>query len=203
MMRAPEGLAVTQDEGAVPQAQRIGGIIEAQERLLADMAAAVENKDLSAQRTIIRQLAELESKLKRIEASYRIGLQSVMLAVGDARTPQERLEKLLAAFGVIAWIRSSAQDDLVDDSLSDEADAQMRLVIGGLDETQPNGRKALIGYLGSHNPDQRACAAVALLDLMPDRVLPVLRDLAENEPGTNAGATALDALSKWTDRAES
>jgi hypothetical protein len=201
-MRVPEGLAVTQDEGAVPQAQRIGGIIEAQERLLADMRSAVQSKDLAAQRIIIRQLAELEAKLKRIEASYRISLQSVMLAVGDARTPQERLEKLLAAFEVVARIRSSAQDDLVDDSLSDEADAQMRLVIGGLDETPPNGRKALIGYLGSHNPDQRACAAVALLNLMPDRVLPVLRDLIENEAGTNAAATALDALNRRGGHAE-
>ncbi len=127
---------------------------------------------------------------------HRVIFLSVMTALHDASTQQKRIEKLLAAFEVLAGIRSTAQDDLVDDDLSDDAETHLRTVLSGLDAIKPEGRILLAPFLDSYNLDVRACAAVALLELMPDRVIPVLRDLAENAAGTNAGATALEALEK-------
>jgi hypothetical protein len=109
---------------------------------------------------------------------------------------------LLNAFKYAAWTRAVAQDELVDDDLSNEAETQLQNIVTGLDAVPPAGRGALASFLVSHNSNGRACAAVALLDLMPERVLPVLRDLAENEPGTNAGATAFEALNKRSSRTE-
>lgn len=187
----------------MPSDDRIDAIFDAQQRLLGEMDSAIQNSDVAAQQLITIKLARLELRLKRIETTHRLMLSHLMACAREATSPMERQRMLMNAFKYAAWVRAVAQDELVDDDLSNEAETQLQNIITGLDAVPPEGRAALAPFLVSHNPDQRVCAAVALLDLMPNRVLPVLRDLAEKEPGTNAGATALDALNKWSDRAES
>ncbi len=89
---------------------------------------------------------------------------------------------------------------MVDDNLSKDAETHLQTILSGLDAIEPEGRMALVPFLDSHDLDVRACAAAALLDLIPDRAIPVLRDLMENWTDTNAAVTALEALQKRANR---
>jgi len=178
----------------MPADPRTDALFEQAQQLLDQLKTAIENKDVAAQRLLAVKLAGLETGFKRIETTKRVMLANMMAAVRRATTPDKRRKELLDAFEYTARVRSTAQDDLVDDALSAEAEAQLKEIISGLDALKPEGRKALAPFLDSFDLDVRVCAAVALLELMPDRVIPILRDLVKNAPGTNAGATALATL---------
>lgn len=180
----------------MPADERIDAIFEAQERLLEELNTAIENKDVEAQRLITIKLARLQLSLKRIETAHRVILAGLMASVQEETNPEKRQQVLLDAFKYAAWVRSRAQDELVDDDLSNDAEIQLQGILDGLDAIPPEGRGALAPFLVSHNPDERACAGAALLEVMPERAVPVLRDLSENAAGTSAGDTALDALEK-------
>jgi hypothetical protein len=181
---------------AMPGDARADAIFEEIERLMEELKAAIRNKDAAAQRLVIIKLARLQLGLKRIEMGHRFILLSVMTGVRDAANQQKRLENLLSAFKVVAWIRSTAQDDLADDDLTEDAEAHLRTILSGLDAIEPEGRMALVPFLDCHDLDARVCAAVALLELIPDRAIRVLRDLVENSADSNAAVTAFVTLQK-------
>lgn len=178
----------------MPTDKRTDAIFEAAEQLFDQLEDAIDNKDAAAQLQLAVKSMGLWLDWKRIEATQRVTLAQVMAGVRNAKTPEERRQKLLDAFKVTASVRSIAQDDLVSDELSVEADNQLQEIVSGLDALEPDGRKALAPILDSSNPDERVCAAVALLALMRDRAVAVLIDLVKSEPPPNASITALAAL---------
>jgi hypothetical protein len=187
---------------AMPADDETDAIFEALQQVLDEFDVATKDKDVAAQRLLAVKAGRLEMALQRIELRNRLGLGMIMTAVRNAKNPEERRKELLNAFHFVAGLRKTAQDDLVDDDLSNEAEAQLKFIISGLDELEPEGRKALAPFLDSFNFDERVCAAVALLKLMPDRTIAVLRDLVKTAPGTNAGATAFATLNELSKRAK-
>lgn len=178
----------------MPEDEEIGAIFAAAKQLNDELNLAIEKKDLAAQRLLTVKISRLALDIKRIETRERLTLEMVMNGVREAKTPEERRENLLSAFRITAHIRSTAKYELVDDDLGGAAEAQLQALASGLDALEPNGRKALAPILDSFNFDERVCAAVALIPLMPDRALAVLRDLIKNAPGTNASLAARSAL---------
>lgn len=194
---------MTEDEEiGIPETEQIAAIFAAAKKLNDELKAAIENKDVAAQRLLTVKLMRVELDFKRIETRKRLMLAMVMKGAQETKTPEERREKLLSAFEYTADVRKLAQDDLVDDDLSRDAETQLQTIISGLDALEPDGRKALAPFLDRFNLDTRVCAAVALVPLMPDRAIPILRDLAKNAPGTNAGETARATLDELSKRAE-
>jgi hypothetical protein len=181
---------------AMPGDPRADAIFEEIERLMEELKAAVRNKDAAAQRLIITKLARSQLGLRRIEIAHRVILAGIMASVREATNPQDRVQELLNAFRYVSFLLATAQYDLVDDDLSGDAETHLRTILSGLDAIEPEGRMALVPFLDSHDLDARACAAVALLELIPDRAIPVLRDLVENSADSNAAITAFEALQK-------
>jgi hypothetical protein len=178
---------------AIPENERIDALFATSERLIAEMDAAIQNKDLAAQRLIALKVGGVELEFKRIGVGHRLSLYSMMAPLPEPRNQQEHRENLLNAFKIVAGIRRTAHD-LADDELHAETSYHLRTILSGLDAIKPEGRLALSPFLDSHDLDVRACAAVELIDLMPDRAIPVLRDLAKNAAGTDAGGTAIEWL---------
>jgi hypothetical protein len=59
------------------------------------------------------------------------------------------------------------------------------------------GRASLAVLLHSPDARVRASAGAYLIKLMPDRVLPILREIEEGEGGSSAGFHAHWALLRW------
>lgn len=72
----------------------------------------------------------------------------------------------------------------------------MNAIADKLDKIPP-GRMALVKLLDSTNPGVRAYAAAYLIEVAPERALPVLRQVNENERGMMAGFTAFTVLFKY------
>lgn len=187
---------------SIPEKERIDALFATSERLIAEMNAATEKKDVAAQRLITIKMAGVELEFKRIGIGHRLSLYSVMAPLPEPENQQEHLENLLNAFKFVAGVRSTAEGDLADGELGAETEAHLRTIHSELDAIKPEGRLALAPFLDSHDLDVRVCAAVALLEIIPDRAVPILRNLAKNAAGTNAGSTAIAWLRARRDPAK-
>jgi len=186
---------MSEDE-PISDEEQIDALFAKAKQLEDELEAAIKNKDMRAQGLLAIKLMQVQLGFKRIETRKRLALAFIMRGVREAKTPEEKRKNLLSAFGITACIRGLAKYELVDDDLTDAAETQLHALISGLDELEPEGRKALAPILDSFNLDERVCAAVALLELMPDRAMAILRDLLKNAPGTNASLTARAALNE-------
>jgi hypothetical protein len=60
-----------------------------------------------------------------------------------------------------------------------------------------SGRAALVAFLDHPDPGVRALAGAYLLDLMPERVVPILRQIEAKADGSSASFRAQWALLAW------
>jgi hypothetical protein len=183
----------------MPADEQIDAMFATAERLREELDAAIQNKDIAAQNLLAAKLAHLQLSLSARETANSMILRTIMTPLPEDCTREERVKSLVATFRHVAWIRSTAQNSPADEKLHAAAGKHLETILNGLDAIEPEGRRALVPFLDSYNPDIRAGAAIALLDLMPERALAVLRDLDENAAGTNGGLTAAVALKRRRD----
>jgi hypothetical protein len=92
--------------------------------------------------------------------------------------------------------------DTLHDEFRDTADGETKVVrltdaiVKALDRTG-SGRAALAVLLDHRDPGVRALAGVYLIDLLPERVSPILRQVEEEARGRSAGFRAHWALLAW------
>jgi hypothetical protein len=156
--------------------------------------AAFKSPDRTAQAEALLRGFEIVKELDKLKAD---GLAAVALLLDSQNsTPvQDRVASLVRAFALAAQLKDALQE-LGDPDGPKELVLKMNAIASMLDEG-PSGRAALAPLLEHAKDGVRASACAYLVDLMPDRVVPILREIDQNDSETSASLTAHWALAGW------
>jgi hypothetical protein len=190
---------MSNDKGRQPLSQllRQGPV----DKLLLASVELMEELQAAAARNDSKAMLEIGRKLKANAAerqSAKAGeLAAVTAAFDDATAtadPDERTTKLVDAFALAAKTMYRASDAYGDTEARGTVTMQAHAIAAALDAIPPGRRAALATLLDNADPGVRVMAAVLLKDVMPERAIPVLKQIHEEEAGTSPGFTALFAL---------
>jgi hypothetical protein len=138
---------------------------------------------------------EIMQELDRLKAD---GMAAIQELLDDRKAPssRERVASLIRGFEFGAKLADTLHDELLD---TDGETRVMRLtdaIVKALDAIGA-GREALGVLLDHPDAGVRALAGAYLIDLMPDRVVPILRDIEQTEHGNSAHFRADFAVLGW------
>jgi hypothetical protein len=157
--------------------------------------ATISSMDRVAQFKAILAGVEITKELDRLKAK---GLAAItaLLDRQDAIAEDERVAALVRTFAFAAKLAATLSDELMDTNGSNKVTGLMIGIANALDATG-SGLAALAVLLDHADNRVRAFAGVYLIDSMPDRVLPILRDIEEKEHGNEAHFTAHFGVLGW------
>jgi len=157
--------------------------------------AAHERNDTETQLAILRHFAAFEKARYAVKVEKLAELKRIMAAAQAGDGDAAQVERLVAAFAFCAELKRLATDELDDRETQHRAVDSMHKLAAELDAIPPEGRAALAVLLDDANLAVRASAGAFLWRTMPERALPVLRDIDRKAGSTSAGFTAMWALS--------
>lgn len=149
---------------------------------------AVQGKAIRRGVTLVRKLDELK---RRASTELTKLIEDRSLA-----TRQERSNALLAGFKFGARLADTLHDELLDTEGETKVVRLMYAIVNALDEIDP-GRADLATLLDDHDAGVRAYAGAYLIKLMPERVIPILRDIEEQQKANSAHFSAYWTLLRW------
>jgi len=116
----------------------------------------------------------------------------------DTTTEDQRVASLIAGFAFAAKMSAALHDEFQDMDAMTEVAHLMRKIAVTLDGTV-SGRAALAVLFDDSDVRVRAYAGAYLLmvNLLPERVVPILRDIAQKERANDAHFTAYWAVLRW------
>lgn len=182
--------------------ERVNKLFKTGGDALERFSAAHGSKDAKAQLEIMSALAGVAKELMAIRSEQLTALAAAMKAVHEATDESDRVAKLVEAFEFCAKLNVFAADELADGDVERAAVQQMYDIVQELDAIPPGRRPALAPLLDNPHPGVRASAGTWLHGIMPERALPVLREVAETELGASAGFTAGLALAREESKSE-
>jgi hypothetical protein len=139
---------------------------------------------------------ELAKEFDRLKADG-VAAITALLDRQDSVSQGEHAASLICGFEFGARLA-----DTLHDEFRDTADGETKVVrltdaiVKALD-TVGSGRRALAVLLDHKDPGVRALAGAYLVDLMPERVGPILRQVEDEARGRSAGFRARWALLAW------
>ena len=116
----------------------------------------------------------------------------------DTTTEDQRVGSLICGFAFAAKLSATLHDEFQDmDAMAEVADLMYKIATS-LDATS-SGRTALAVLLDDADVRVRAYAGAYLLivNLIPERVVSILRDIAQKERANDAHLTAYWAVLRW------
>jgi hypothetical protein len=158
--------------------------------------ATFASDDRQAQAEALLRGFELVKEFDRLKADGLAAL-TALLARQDETTDEQRVASLIRGFEFGARLA-----DILHDELRDIADGETK-VVRLLDEIVialnaiGSGRAALAVLLDHPDAGVRALAGFYLIDLMPERVVPILRQIEEKKDASSALFRAHWALLGW------
>jgi hypothetical protein len=157
--------------------------------------ATFESQDRAAQGTALLRGFELVKKLDRLKAD---GLAAItaLLARNETISGDERVASLLRGFEFAARLADILYDELLDTEGEHTVRRSMDTVVQALDKLG-RGRAALDALFDSPDARIRGTAAAYLIDLVPERAVPMLLEIEENEDANSAHFNAHWALLAW------
>ena len=157
--------------------------------------ATISTMDRVAQFKALLAGIEISNELDRLKVK---GLAAItaLLNRQDAVTEDERVATLVRGFEFGSKLACTLHDELLDVNGETEVLRLVKAIVDRLD-TVGSGRAALIVLLDHPDATVRAHAGASLLRLMPNRVVPILRDIEEKERGNSAHFTAYNAILYW------
>lgn len=137
---------------------------------------------------LVRELDELK----------RRGLTALTMLIEDrnSATREQRAAALLAGFRFGARLADTLHDELLDTKAETKIVRLMRMIVDALDEIDPR-RVTLTTLLNDPDAGVRAYAGAYLIKLMPERVIPILRDIEEQQKANSAHFSASWTLLRW------
>jgi hypothetical protein len=176
-----------------------GSIAELSKKLdewLQDYLAAAESQDRLVMGKTLLHGIEIRQELDRIKAK---GLAAVAAVLDrrDTITDEGHVVALVQSFVLAVGLRDALTNELMDIDGGNEGVDQMNAIAEALDAIGGNRRLALTPLLDHQNVGVRASAGAYLLASMPDRVLPILREIEQNEHANSAHYTAYWARLRW------
>jgi hypothetical protein len=156
----------------------------------------LDSEDRSAQGRALLHGFEIAKEFDRLKAE---GLSTItaLLDRDDPVADGERAASLIRGFEFAARLA-----DTLHDEFRDTADGETRVlrlmdaIVKALD-TVGFGRAALAVLFDSPEPGVRALAGAYLIDLMPERAGPILRQIEEKADGSSASFRAHWTLLAW------
>jgi hypothetical protein len=157
--------------------------------------ATISSMDRVAQFKALLAGIEITKELDLLKAK---GLAAITALLNRQNTiaEEQRVPSLIRGFEFAAKLASTLSDELMDTNGYNKVTGLMIDIADALDAGS-SGRPALAVLLD--HPDNRVRAFVGsyLVDTMPDRVLPILRDIEEKEHGNSAHFNAHCAVLGW------
>jgi hypothetical protein len=137
---------------------------------------------------LVKELDRLKSE--GTAALTRLPSSGVLVA------SNERAASLVRGFEFGAKLADVLYDELLDTDGKAKVLRLMDVIVLALNDIHP-GRAALTGLFDHPDAGVRVWAGAYLIDLMPDRVVPLLREIDERSDGSSASFTAHWALLAW------
>jgi len=162
----------------------------------AGFSAMLDSEDRVAQSKALLSGVEIAKEFDRLRADGMAAI-TALLNRPDSVPDDERAASLIRGFEFGARLA-----DTLHDEFSDTADGETKVVrltdaiVKNLD-TIGSGRAALAALLDHPDAGVRALAGAYLIDLMPERVVPMLREINKQRQGLSAGFRAFVALLGW------
>jgi hypothetical protein len=153
------------------------------------------SEDRAAQSKGLRAGIEIAKELDRLKARGLTAIKA-LLNRHDTVTEDQRVASLVRGFEFAAKLANTLSDELMDTDGFNKLVLLMNSIVDTLDATSQS-RAALTVLLDHPDDGIRAFAGAYLIDLMPDRVVPILRQIDERHDGSSANFTALWALADW------
>jgi hypothetical protein len=163
--------------------------------LLEANLATFASKDRTEQSKILVRGIEIVTGLERLKAKGLSTLDALLKRQQTA-TDVERVASLLRGFELGAKLSHALHDELLDTNGEAKVYRRLLAIFKALDTTSV-GQVALAPLLDHPDVGVRVLAAAYLIDLMPDRVVPMLREIDKNAGGRSPGFTAHFALLRW------
>jgi hypothetical protein len=151
--------------------------------------------DRVAQVNALLRGVAIAKELDRLKADGLAAL-TALLDRQDASTEDERKASLVRGFEFGSRLAHTLHDELSDTDGETKVAHLAYAIVKTLDGIG-SGRAALAVLLDHPDTGVRASAAAYLVDLMPDRVVPILREIDQKEGGSSADFTAHWALLDW------
>jgi hypothetical protein len=157
--------------------------------------ATFASQDRDAQGRALHSGFEIVGALDRVKDE---GLTAIaaLLNRHDSVTEDQRDASLLRGFALGARLAHTLHDELSDTDSESKVIHLMDEIVKALDAIGP-GRAALAALLDHSDAGVRASAGAYLIDLMPERVVPMLREIDEKEHANSAHFTAAWAVLAW------
>ena len=155
----------------------------------------LHSEDRVAQGKALLRGFELAKELDRLKADGLAAIMSLLNRQGGA-AEDERLASLLQGFSFAAKLTATLHDKFRDTKGETEVVRLMYAIVEALDAVDP-GRAALSALLDDRDPRVRAFAGAYLIKLIPERVIPILRDIEKKEHANSAHFTASWTLLRW------
>ena len=157
---------------------------------------ALTGEDLTDRGQALVGGIEIVKALDRIKAD---GLNALSRLIGEAsvKTDEEQVALLVRAFEFGAKLKHTLSDELSDVDGANAAVGQTNAITERLDAIGSGRRLALAPLLKHTDAGLRVSAAAYLIGLIPERALPVLREVNDSERANSAHFTAFWAIARW------
>jgi hypothetical protein len=159
-------------------------------------SAMLDSEDRVAQGKTLLRGYEIAKEFDRLKGEGIAIIEKILVGF-NALPEHERADSLIRGFELSARLA-----DVLHDEFRDIADGETKVVhlvdeiVRSLNKISP-GRIRLAKLLDHPDPSVQSLAGAYLIDLMPERVISVLRGVRENERGCSAGMRALVTLTGW------
>ena len=157
--------------------------------------ATFKSQDVVAQAKAQLEGFEIVKELDRLKADG-LSAMTALLDRHDPVTGNERAASLLKGFEFGARLADTLHDELRDMEGETKVVRLMDAIVKEL-ETIGSGRTALTVLLDHPDAGVRALAGVYLIDLKPERVVAILRDIKNKEHANSARFRAFWTLLGW------
>jgi hypothetical protein len=153
------------------------------------------SQDRTTQAKALLRGFDIVKELDRVKAD---GLKAItaLLNRHDQVTADRRAASLIHGFEFGAKLAHSLHDELLDADSETKVLRLMDAIVQAFDKIG-SGRAALAVLLNHPDAGVRVSAATYLIDLMPERVVPILREIDEKNGGNSADFTGHWALLAW------
>jgi len=158
-------------------------------------AATFASQDRVAQGSALLRGFEIVKGLDRLKKEGMAAI-SALLNRAPSGPGNERRASLIRAFEFAARLADTLHDELLDTDGENKIWALMDDVVRALDGIG-RGRAALDVLLAHPDARVRGAAGAYLIDLMPERVIPVLREVEQKEEANSAHFHAAWTLLAW------
>jgi hypothetical protein len=163
----------------------------------AGFSTMLHSEDRAAQGKALLQGFDIAKELDRLKADGLAAITALLTRQNaDAVTQAERVASLLQGFAFGAKLASTLHDEFRDTKAETEVVHLMLEIVNVLDTIDPE-RIALAKLLDDSDPRVRVFAGAHLIKSIPERVIPILREIKEKEDANSAHFNAYWTLLRW------